>query len=180
MNHFKTLLLGVFVTFLLTACDTLLVASRSTNSGGNRTSGGKTSGGGSKTFEIKVPGGGSSGSSTTGGGGSSSSSSGGSSSNVVRTLQGKASYYHNKFHGRKTASGQVYNRYRLTAAHKTLPFNTKVEVRNLKNNRKVLVVINDRLPRTSSRNIDLSRAAAERIGMIRDGVVRVEMKVLRR
>ena len=173
MNHFKTLLLGVFVVFLFTACDTLLVASRSTNSGGNRTSGGKTSGSGSKTFEIKVPGG----SSTTGSGSSSSS---GSSGNVVKTLRGKASYYHNKFHGRKTASGQVYNRYRLTAAHKTLPFNTKVEVRNLKNNRRVLVVINDRLPRTSSRNIDLSRAAAERIGMIRDGVVSVEMKVLRR
>ncbi|OJJ14771.1 hypothetical protein BKI52_41605 [marine bacterium AO1-C] len=128
-------------------------------------------------MELKTTGG-SSKSSGSGGSTSSGGSSGG--SNVVRTLRGKASYYHNKFHGRKTASGQTYNRYRLTAAHKTLPFNTKVEVRNLKNNRKVLVVINDRLPRTSTRSIDLSRAAAERIGMIRDGVVSVEMKILRR
>ena len=173
MNQFKTLFLGVFVTFLFTNCDTLLVASRSTSSGGNRTSGGNTGGGG-KTIEIKKTGGGSS--KGTGGGGSTSGGSG----NVLKTIHGKASYYHNKFHGRKTASGQIYNRYRLTAAHKTLPFNTKVEVRNLKNNRKVLVVINDRLPRTSTRSIDLSRAAAERIGMIRDGVVRVEMKILRR
>jgi len=173
MNQFKTLFLGVFVTFLFTNCDTLLVASRSTSSGGNRTSGGSTGGGG-KTIEIKKTGGGSS--KGTGGGGSTSGGSG----NVLKTIHGKASYYHNKFHGRKTASGQIYNRYRLTAAHKTLPFNTKVEVRNLKNNRKVLVVINDRLPRTSTRSIDLSRAAAERIGMIRDGVVSVEMKILRR
>ena len=177
MNQVKTLLLGVFVTFLFTNCDTLLVASRSTSSGGKRTSGGSTSGGG-KTIELKKTGGGSSKSS--GGSGSGSSSGSGGSGNIVKTIHGKASYYHNKFHGRKTASGQIYNRYRLTAAHKTLPFNTKVEVRNLKNNRKVLVVINDRLPRTSTRSIDLSRAAAERIGMIRDGVVSVEMKILRR
>lgn len=170
MNQVKTLLVGVFVISLLTACDTLLIATR-------------TSGSGTRTGGTTTTGGSSGGSSTSGNtGGSSSTSSGGSSSssNVAAVLNGKASYYHDKFHGRRTASGQTYNKYALTAAHKTLPFNTKIEVRNLKNNRKVLVVINDRLPRTSTRSIDLSRAAAERIGMIRDGVVSVEMKVLKR
>ncbi|EAY28579.1 septal ring lytic transglycosylase RlpA family protein [Microscilla marina] len=165
MNQLKTLLVGVFVISLLTACDTLLIATRTSGgSSGTRTGGSSTTGGGSSSTS----------------GGSSSTGSGGSSSNVASVLNGKASYYHDKFHGRRTASGQTYNKYALTAAHKTLPFNTKIEVRNLKNNRKVLVVINDRLPRTSTRSIDLSRAAAERIGMVRDGVVRVEMKVLRR
>lgn len=172
MNQVKTLLVGVFVISLLTACDTLLIATR-TSGLGTRTGGTTTTGGSS---------GGSSNSGNTGktGGSSSSSSGSSSSSNVAAVLNGKASYYHDKFHGRRTASGQTYNKYALTAAHKTLPFNTKIEVRNLKNNRKVLVVINDRLPRTSTRSIDLSRAAAERIGMIRDGVVKVEMKVLKR
>ncbi len=172
MNQVKTLLVGVFVISLLTACDTLLIATRTSGSG-TRTGGTTTTGGSS---------GGSSNSGNTGktGGSSSSSSGSSSSSNVAAVLNGKASYYHDKFHGRRTASGQTYNKYALTAAHKTLPFNTKIEVRNLKNNRKVLVVINDRLPRTSTRSIDLSRAAAERIGMIRDGVVKVEMKVLKR
>lgn len=171
MNYLKTLLLGVFVTLFFTGCDTLLVASRTSGSSKTRTGGAGRSGGNNGGGKLVTTGGGSSKS------GGNSTSSGG--TNVVRTLHGKASYYHNKYHGRKTASGQIYNRYHLTAAHKTLPFNTKVEVRNLKNNRKVLVVINDRLPRTSTRSIDLSRAAAERIGMIRDGVVNVEMKILR-
>lgn len=92
---------------------------------------------------------------------------------------GKASYYADKFHGRKTASGQVYDKTKLTAAHKTLPFNTKVEVTNTKNKKKVIVLINDRLPATSTRSIDLSFAAAKQIDMIRDGVVDVSLRILK-
>lgn len=94
------------------------------------------------------------------------------------TFSGKASYYHDKFQGRSTASGEKYDKNKLTAAHKTLAFGTKVEVTNLKNNKKVIVKINDRLPSSSSRSIDLSRAAAKQINMITDGVVNVKIKVL--
>ncbi len=92
---------------------------------------------------------------------------------------GKASYYADKFQGKKTASGQLYDKAKLTAAHKTLPFNTRVEVHNPKNNKKVIVTINDRLPATSTRSIDLSYTAAQQIDMIRDGVVNVTIKVLK-
>ena len=91
----------------------------------------------------------------------------------------KASYYANKFHGKKTASGQLYDKDKLTAAHKTLAFNTKVEVTNSKNNKKVIVIINDRLPATSKRSIDLSYEAAKKIDMILDGVVDVSLKILK-
>lgn len=91
--------------------------------------------------------------------------------------KGKASYYADKFQGKKTASGQAYDKNKLTAAHKTLPFNTKVEVHNPKNNKKVVVVINDRLPASSTRAIDLSYEAAKQIDMLRDGVVEVNIRV---
>ena len=95
------------------------------------------------------------------------------------TAKGKASYYADKFHGRKTASGQVYDKTKLTAAHKTLRFQTKVEVHNPKNNKKVVVVINDRLPATSTRAIDLSYEAAKQLDMLRDGVLDVNIRVLK-
>jgi rare lipoprotein A len=92
---------------------------------------------------------------------------------------GKASYYADNFQGKKTASGQLYDKNKLTAAHKTWSFNTKVEVTNKKNNKKVIVVINDRLPASSTRSIDLSYEAAKQLDMLRDGVVDVSLKILR-
>jgi len=92
---------------------------------------------------------------------------------------GKASYYADKFHGKKTASGQLYDKTKLTAAHKNIPFNTRVEVHNPKNNKKVLVTINDRLPAASAHSIDLSYEAAKQIDMIRDGVVEVRIKIVK-
>jgi rare lipoprotein A len=91
---------------------------------------------------------------------------------------GEASYYANKFHGRRTASGERYDRTKLTAAHRTLPFGTMVRVTNLRNNKSVTVRINDRGPQKKSRIIDLSAAAARQIGMIAEGVAKVGIEVL--
>lgn len=91
---------------------------------------------------------------------------------------GKASYYHRKFNGRRTASGEIYYATKFTAAHKTLPMGTYVLVTNLKNKRKVVVRINDRGPFSGARIIDLSRAAAAEIGMISAGVVQVKVEKL--
>lgn len=91
--------------------------------------------------------------------------------------KGQATYYGGKFHGRKTASGEIFDKRKLTAAHKTLPFKTYVEVTNLKNGKKVIVKINDRMPKTSKRIIDVSEEAAKQLGMIRDGVVNVELRL---
>lgn len=93
--------------------------------------------------------------------------------------KGQASYYSDKYQGKKTASGERYDKNKLTAAHKSLPFQTQVEVKNLKNRKSVVVVINDRLPAKSARIIDLSKAAAKELEMLRDGVVIVELKALK-
>lgn len=93
--------------------------------------------------------------------------------------QGKASYYAQKFNGRKTASGEVFRNRKRTAAHKTLPFGTRVTVTNMRNGRSVKVRINDRGPFVAGRVIDLSRRAARKIGMLRDGVTEVELKYKR-
>lgn len=90
---------------------------------------------------------------------------------------GLASYYAEKFHGRRTASGERYDRQALTAAHPTLPFDTMVTVKNTRNNRSVTVRINDRGPHIKGRIIDLSYAAARQLGMIRNGVVRVRITI---
>jgi rare lipoprotein A len=84
--------------------------------------------------------------------------------------RGQASWYGGKFHGRRTASGERFDMNALTAAHPSLPFGTRVRVRNPRNGREVLVRINDRGPFTGGRIIDLSRAAAEAIGLIQAGV----------
>ena len=89
---------------------------------------------------------------------------------------GKASYYAKKFNGRKTASGEKFRSSKRTAAHKTLPFGTKVKVTNLKNGRTVKVRINDRGPFVAGRIIDLSKKAARKIGMLEEGVASVEIK----
>lgn len=81
------------------------------------------------------------------------------------TEKGEASWYGPGFHGKKTASGKIYNQNKMTAAHKTLPFGTKVIVKNLKNNKSVQVKITDRGPFHGNRIIDLSKKAAEKIGI---------------
>lgn len=88
---------------------------------------------------------------------------------------GKASYYANKFNGRKTASGEIFRNSKKTAAHKTLPFGTKVWVTNLRNGKTVKVRINDRGPFVAGRDIDLSKKAARKIDMVREGVARVRI-----
>jgi rare lipoprotein A len=92
---------------------------------------------------------------------------------------GKASYYAERYHGRTTANGERFDVNKLTAAHKTLPFNTVVRVTNLNNGKSVTVRINDRGPFVAGRVIDLSPAAARKIDMIRDGVVPVKLDVVR-
>ncbi len=89
--------------------------------------------------------------------------------------EGTASWYGPGFHGRKTASGEIFNTNDLTAAHKTLPFNTFVKVTNLMNDKTVIVKINDRGPYVGGRIIDLSRAAKEQIGM--DGLAKVRLEI---
>lgn len=91
---------------------------------------------------------------------------------------GKASYYSMKYQFRKTASGERFNNYAMTAAHKTLPFGTDVLVKNLDNDKKVTVTINDRGPFVEGRIIDLSRAAFAKIASIDQGVTEVKIKVV--
>jgi rare lipoprotein A (peptidoglycan hydrolase) len=91
---------------------------------------------------------------------------------------GSASWYANDFHGNKTSSGEKYNKDDFTAAHRMLPFGTIVKVTNVKNGRNAYVRINDRGPHKASRKVDLSYAAAKKIGMINDGIARVRLEVL--
>ncbi len=91
---------------------------------------------------------------------------------------GYASWYGWHFHGRKTASGEQYNMYAYTAAHKTLPINTMVEVTNLKNGKHVVVRINDRGPFVKGRIIDLSYAAAKKLDMLKTGTTPVRIVAL--
>lgn len=93
-------------------------------------------------------------------------------------LQGVASYYADEFHGRKTANGEVYDMHDLTAAHRTLPFNSRVRVTNLDNNLFVVVRINDRGPFKDDRVIDLSLEAAKKIALIPSGTARVELEII--
>ncbi|GAB4240071.1 MAG: hypothetical protein OHK005_01940 [Candidatus Methylacidiphilales bacterium] len=94
--------------------------------------------------------------------------------------RGIASWYGGKFHGRKTASGEVYNKNDLTAAHPSLPFGTVVLVRNLKNGRDVILEVTDRGPFVKGRIIDVSERAARDLDMIGPGIVPCEVFVLRR
>jgi rare lipoprotein A len=94
----------------------------------------------------------------------------------VRT--GTASWYGPGFHGRQTANGEKYNMHAYTAAHRFLPFGTRVAVTNLDNGRSVRVRINDRGPFVKNRIIDLSRAAAEKIGMLDSGTAPVRLRIL--
>jgi peptidoglycan lytic transglycosylase len=95
-------------------------------------------------------------------------------------ITGVSSYYGRKFHGRKTASGETFNMYDYTAAHKTLPFGTLLEVENLSNNKKVVVRVNDRGPFVKDRVLDISYAAAEQIDMIKSGTAKIVAKIIQR
>ena len=90
--------------------------------------------------------------------------------------KGQASYYARSFQGKETASGETFNE--LVAAHKTLPFDTRVEVTNLENGKQVTVRINDRGPFKPGRIIDLSRVAANRIDLLEDGIAPVRIETL--
>ncbi|MDU8923618.1 septal ring lytic transglycosylase RlpA family protein [Pasteurellaceae bacterium LIM206] len=92
--------------------------------------------------------------------------------------EGMASYYHSKFHGRRTASGEAYNASGYTAAHKTLPLGSYALVTNMRNNKKVIVRINDRGPFSNTRIMDLSKAAARELRMISSGVAKVRVEAL--
>ena len=92
--------------------------------------------------------------------------------------RGLASWYGKKFHGRSTASGARFDMHRQSAAHRTLPFGTRVNVTNLENGLATVVVINDRGPFVDGRIIDLSRAAAKELDMIQAGVAQVEIEVI--
>jgi rare lipoprotein A len=93
---------------------------------------------------------------------------------------GLASYYADKYQGRKTANGETFDTGKLTAAHRTLPFGTRVRVTNLDNGKSVVVRVNDRGPFVAGRIIDLSPAAARKLEMLRAGVVRVRLDILGR
>ena len=91
---------------------------------------------------------------------------------------GIASWYGKGFHGRKTASGEKYNMYKLTAAHRELPLHTKIEVTNLENARKVVLEVNDRGPYARRRILDVSYAAAKKLGFVQRGAVPVHIKIV--
>lgn len=94
------------------------------------------------------------------------------------TETGKASWYGKKFHGRQTSNQEVFDMYKLTAAHKTLPLPSYVEVTNLKNSKKIVVRVNDRGPFIGDRIIDLSYAAAKALGYVNDGIADVHIRVI--
>lgn len=92
--------------------------------------------------------------------------------------EGRASWYGAKHQGKRTASGERFDRHALTAAHRSLPFGTRVRVTNLNNDKSVVVRINDRGPHVRARLIDLSQKAAERLDMLRAGVAPVRVQQL--
>ncbi|MFL5773084.1 MAG: septal ring lytic transglycosylase RlpA family protein [Flavisolibacter sp.] len=95
-------------------------------------------------------------------------------------LYGTASYYADKFNGRETANGEVYDGQKMTAACNVLPMGTWIRVTNLSNNRSVVVKTNDRLHIRMTRVVDLSRVAAEKLGYIGKGLTKVKVEVLRK
>jgi rare lipoprotein A len=99
--------------------------------------------------------------------------------NHPRVQVGIASYYGSKFHKKRTANGEIFNMYKVSAAHKTLPLGTKVRVINLKNRRSLTMTINDRGPYVKGRIIDLSYKAAQKLGFVNQGTTKVRIEVLR-
>ncbi len=99
---------------------------------------------------------------------------------VANALEGIASFYAEEFHGKKTSNGEVFDMYKFTAAHRSLPFGTKVLVKNVENGREVIVRINDRGPFKLDRMIDLSYAAAKQLGMLAAGTAKVRIKIIKK
>ena len=99
--------------------------------------------------------------------------------NHPKTQIGIASYYGKKFHKKRTANGEIFNMYKISAAHKSYPLGTKVRVTNLENGKSLRLVINDRGPFVSGRIIDLSYKAARKLGFVNQGTVKVRIDVLR-
>ncbi|WP_369795464.1 septal ring lytic transglycosylase RlpA family protein [Synechococcus sp. GFB01] len=97
---------------------------------------------------------------------------------VLQTSTGKASWYGPGFYGNRTANGEVFRPGTMTAAHRTLPFGTRVRVTNLNNGRTAVVRINDRGPFHGSRVIDLAHGAATQLGVVSSGLARVKLEVL--
>jgi rare lipoprotein A len=97
---------------------------------------------------------------------------------IAQVQVGKASFYADKFEGSPTASGEKYKHNKLTAAHKSLPFGTKVKVTNVANDQSIEVTINDRGPYVENRIIDLSKSAAEKLGFVNLGLAEVRLEVL--
>lgn len=94
------------------------------------------------------------------------------------THYGIASFYSDKFIGKKTANGDIFSQDKMTAANNFLPLGTRIRVINLRNNRQVIVKVNDRLHHRNKRLVDLSKAAARKLGFIQSGVTRVKIQIL--
>jgi rare lipoprotein A len=101
-----------------------------------------------------------------------------SSKKAKKVFYGQASFYGNKFHGKKTANGEIFSQDKFTAACNVLPLGTWIKVTNLKNGRSVVVKTNDRLHPKMRRLVDLSRAAAKKLGYISNGLTRVKVEVV--
>ena len=97
---------------------------------------------------------------------------------ISKTLYGTASYYADKFNGRRTFNDEIYDSRKMTAACNVLPMGTWIRVTNLSNNRWVIVKVNDKLHARMTRIVDLSRVAAEKLGYIGKGLTRVKVEVL--
>lgn len=97
---------------------------------------------------------------------------------TVAPKTGIASYYAQKFHGRKTASGAIFDNTAMTAAHNTLPLGTYIKVTNIRNNRWVVVKVTDRLHHANRRIVDLTQAAAKKLGFIHRGLTKVRVEVV--
>jgi rare lipoprotein A len=95
-----------------------------------------------------------------------------------KTWVGIASFYHNKFHGRKTASGELFDQNKMTCANNFLPLGSQIKVTNLKNGKTVFVKVNDRLAKSNKRLIDLSFSAANKLGFVASGLQKVEIEVV--
>ncbi len=98
---------------------------------------------------------------------------------VVDSAVGVASYYADKFVGRKTANGEIFSQHKMTCAHNTLPFGTKVKVTNLRNGKSVVVRVNDRLHHRNPRIVDLPTGAAKQLGYTGSGIINVSVVVVK-
>jgi rare lipoprotein A len=97
---------------------------------------------------------------------------------VVDTAVGHASFYADKFIGKKTASGEIFSQEKLTCAHNTYPFGSKVRVTNLKNGKTVVLRVNDRLHHRNPRLVDLTRAGAAKLGFFKSGIIKVKVELV--